>query len=905
MAVIRQRRQVSTRGIGVVRANTGAAQQAQDLSRLADNMIESSFIQLKKQATEAGKELAEAASAADLRAIDPLTGEPKAFKIPEGYGTAATEAYNTVVKKRFASQIESDFKTKAAELAQQYQFDPDGVEKFENSFSAFADGYRSTGVVDPEVSNLVTDISSTLLASNKISLMQTRMEQEREVQIADALSSNESDINQLSSLYREGLDTKELEAEIATNIKAQQDAGLISRNQANEFSKAQSLAKATGIARKIQNGLLNLDGVDPTIVNDVYNAIRYNEQNLEDIPQEFHDDIKRIQNIGDKEGEFGFDQIASQLGSAFDAIKSDINQELILKKQKEADEKQADAVSTALEAQEVLNNLSGQRNDIVNESMSLIKSGDIDSAFAKLNEFKTGLESRKNKDGVQIIAQGTINNNVDAMRQAMIESVISNATTKDGKVVDSVEYNAFKGYLNSQGAITSEELTPEMKAMADKILSHADMSKDSATITSQSNEMLRQLANNEESKKLSKAQTESFERISNGTGSSSNSNDTDNVGSIIDQGEGEAWYVNPDNIATVRTWGETITKTNAFPTGLKNLAIRVAEGRANPEEMAAFFTYYPIFSKVRNPAILGGEPVNMFTDGVLTEDQDTTVQLAINAARFAEGGVAELPKILSVARETLSDDTKYKQRQSEVLGPDTTAADIVNEIVGENVNAFNDLIHNARYGVALGTSEKELKEVMQNVYDNYYQPTMGIVIEAGEVEVSRNSFNVMFRNDATRSRVIDIINTQIAGAQGNRDFQIMEGEILKRDEQGRVVRGTGATVASVFGTPTQDKVEVEQINRLYLQPLPFAGKSGEDVNYLLVRKTGQGKFEPFINDKNELMTFSSATLQQEADAQLKEEAILTSIAKRQSRESFQRKLEKAVEVVSPTSLLVK
>ena len=84
MAVIRQRRQNIASNIGVIRADTGATQSWAKVGELADTFIENSFNDLKRIAKEKGIETAQAASAADLRVIDPVTGDIKAFAIPDG-----------------------------------------------------------------------------------------------------------------------------------------------------------------------------------------------------------------------------------------------------------------------------------------------------------------------------------------------------------------------------------------------------------------------------------------------------------------------------------------------------------------------------------------------------------------------------------------------------------------------------------------------------------------------------------------------------------------------------------------------------------------------------------------------------------------------------------------------------
>ena len=137
MAVIRQQRQNVARNIGVIRADTGEAATWRSVGQLADNMIQDTFSELKRQAKQRGIETAQAASAADLRAIDPITGNIRAFNIPDNFGTVAQEAYKSVIEDRYIAQTEQDFKTKAREFALLHRYDNDGPALFETKFGQF------------------------------------------------------------------------------------------------------------------------------------------------------------------------------------------------------------------------------------------------------------------------------------------------------------------------------------------------------------------------------------------------------------------------------------------------------------------------------------------------------------------------------------------------------------------------------------------------------------------------------------------------------------------------------------------------------------------------------------------------------------------------------------------------
>jgi len=126
MAVIRQQRQNITKPIGVIRSDTGLSEQWASVGRLADTMIESSFNELKREAREKGVETAQAASAANIRTIDPITGEPEAFNIPSGFGVEARTAYQDIIERRYVSQTEQDFEAEAQRLAILHQNDANG-----------------------------------------------------------------------------------------------------------------------------------------------------------------------------------------------------------------------------------------------------------------------------------------------------------------------------------------------------------------------------------------------------------------------------------------------------------------------------------------------------------------------------------------------------------------------------------------------------------------------------------------------------------------------------------------------------------------------------------------------------------------------------------------------------------
>lgn len=892
MAVIRQKRQATSRGIGVVRANTGSAQMWQSVSGLADNLIEDSFNKLKTEAVKKGKSVAEAVSAEKLATIDPVTGKPEAFEVPQGFGTAAQEAYDAVVKNRFSFQVEQDLKLKAAELAVGLENDPDSVEKFEEAFSAFVDGYGGSANVDPSVGNLVTDISTGLLASNKLNLMQKRMVKQREAIIEDFGLSIDSATSDLLAMTRDGIgDPASSEKKILENIQSHLDSQYITEKQAQEARRSVSVAKAGGVIRRIQRKLESEPSLNAVAINEIGNAILQNRQDISSLPESIQDDVREIQAIGNAKDGTSLEQISAIIAPTIDTVRSEVSAKNTLARQEETDKQRENALTSANEKYNALSDTTTLKRNYLDDAIGKIQSGNYSGVSTDLNELRDELISKKATDGSPLYEVGTVNNLISNMRQGLIDELITTGSLgDDGSFVSAETFSQFSEYVSTDGRSSKENLSEKQIAIADSIIEVKDESADNPTISSQIGERGRKIVANDQSNQLTKSQEDSIGRISGGRAKSSNRTDTDNIGQSIDGGLGVEWYTNPQNLNDMDAWKGQVLKSNAFPSGLVDLGTAVISGRGSNQQVDSFIQYYTAFARVQNRDNPAGEPINMWANGVFDDKEVAMMETAINAARFAENPAEEFARILSVSRSVMSDGAEYKNIERTNLGKNAmgkfvTVTDVLEDIVGDDYHIIGELEDAARYAVAGGSDRKKLTETMTNIYNNYYAKTDGVVIGTrGKVTRSRNSLPAMIPDALVRDRVVHNLNKMLKDT-------VVDNVFIKSQPFEPRVDDTATMSAEdmrLAGEPT----------RLYLQPLPFAGKKGESVDYVLVEETTSGMFEPYMDSLNGMIIVNSLEMESQAVEEIGQKAIEDSIAQTEVNKNRDKVLKNLLRVIN-------
>lgn len=117
MPVIRERTQVFNQPVGVRRVSSGSEELWRTISSTASEISEVQFRKAAADAEKTGQKKGLAASSTNIATIDPETGEPVAYAAPEGYGSIAASAYQSMIDRRFNDSVEAEIKAKGAELS--------------------------------------------------------------------------------------------------------------------------------------------------------------------------------------------------------------------------------------------------------------------------------------------------------------------------------------------------------------------------------------------------------------------------------------------------------------------------------------------------------------------------------------------------------------------------------------------------------------------------------------------------------------------------------------------------------------------------------------------------------------------------------------------------------------------
>lgn len=174
MAVIREKFQFRNQKIGVTRVDTGEEQLWNTVSRAADTLTAQAFQRAEIKAKETGAELAEQKSKLALRTIDPETGKPVAYQMPESFGTVAQQAFEKTLDTRYIRSVEQEIRDKGNELYLKYFNDPQGPEKYSLDMEDYVG--QMTKNANFRFQNMVRDTGAAYIASTKLNLLTKRQE---------------------------------------------------------------------------------------------------------------------------------------------------------------------------------------------------------------------------------------------------------------------------------------------------------------------------------------------------------------------------------------------------------------------------------------------------------------------------------------------------------------------------------------------------------------------------------------------------------------------------------------------------------------------------------------------------------------------------------------------------------
>lgn len=259
MAIIRERRQFSAGPIGVVRASSAGEIVGQGISNFAGTVGGIMYQEAAKKAKKVGAETALGAEREDIITIDPSTGKPVAYEVPDTFGAIAADAYQNVVLDRFQSSINEEIKLKAKELASKYE-DP-------QTFSAMLGDYVSAmaGSSEGMFEEYITNTGESYRRSTEANLVAAKVAKERAAAAQSVLTNNNQANEQAYDLGAAG-DIEGVIALIDGRTQRTVDAINAGLLKAGSDTAARDRISASAIAGSLQGILEGASGLQSASV---------------------------------------------------------------------------------------------------------------------------------------------------------------------------------------------------------------------------------------------------------------------------------------------------------------------------------------------------------------------------------------------------------------------------------------------------------------------------------------------------------------------------------------------------------------------------------------------------------------------------------------------------------------
>lgn len=847
MAVIRQRRQNIARQIGVIRADTGEQAAWRSVGEFADTIIESSFNELKRAAKKEGVETAQAASAASLRAIDPKTGMPSAFQIPENFGIAAQEAYEDVIERRYVSQTEQDFKQKASELAIKYEFDPDGVAKFTSEFGTYIESTSKNAL--PKFANIIQNVGQTLLASNKLALTRDAAIRERQSlidQLDFDVQNDAQNISALSSLTTPQ-NTTDIQAasdiELLYNnrietINEAVDNNLINSITAKRHKKNLDIALFQGTASRIIRKLGANEDTSSVTVNQIRNVIQRSGNGIDNLPKNVQEDVMFLVQHP------AFLDLQNQLQQDLSAFQVNLSNAEQAERLRLNEEEREEAENERLVAEENRYNAT----DFIEESQSEIQTqlfaNDFVAAKKSYDKFERELRDKYLDQGLSL---DSINSRLKSTRNQMIRIMAKDAND----IANTAEMVDFANYIEEGGTVETQ-LSPQLKTIADNILSILKPD-DFVSINNINQGYVSQKRSNDNANQESQSTIEHQNKIDSGLGTSTNSKQTKIIHSGLSFMFGfdelnYTWYTSDEGFSQINQWSSIVKRTNVVPEPLINAVNNLISGQQMPQDPRRVLDIYATFANVRT--VDGEDSINMWQDVISFEDR-SLLEAAIYASALLPEGQVNIPDIISEIRDFRSNEPEMRRRTKNILGnqsiSDFTEALVLDDpYLGAdkaNPNVISEIQPLVEYFVAANMDKKKIKENVKRIYEQHYPETDGIVIDPSfgpNIYRSAQSLRAAFPNKRNRSIALTILNEELSKAGlGEYAFRTSYTDDAYEDFK----------ISYKYAEETPiDKAERKTIGkkRAYLLPRKMSGTAAENIQYMVMYQDDMGMLQPLI-----------------------------------------------------------
>lgn len=844
MAVIKQQRQAFASNIGVVRADTGAAEMWRGVGKLADTIIEGSFQQMKVEAQQAGEDLARTTKLGSLRSINPETGEVESSLIsslvaPDSFGSVARQAYKNVIETRYVKQIEEDFKFKAAELALEYKDNPNAVALFSDDMADFIE--QSTKLTAPQFQQVVKDMGSSLLASNKINLMEAAMIRDKENLAVDFQNTFISDRTDLLKMFSSDDPIMQSDAgqnltRMLANVEDNMLADIISPDEAQKYRQSLFETHADGIVARIANFVDANEKYSAVDLNNVRDVIQRNGAGLDDLPKEIQAIVSEIIDM-EVVNEFSGDEPVD-VQRVFSQIQTHVEESLSAAQARVSARESAEAASQTeiQKIQKIIDKeikaqneagLEPARTAFERDAGSLIAAGEFGKAFAAFNEFDKTINSlSKAKMGDKGITQELINSTTRIARQRMLTSMIDKSTSG----MNSTDTENFMDYVNTFG--DQGELTGNIKTAADSIIKAMDLGVDRKELTRHGGMIAaarrRGEQKNAEATKLQKANT----RISTGRGSSTNTADTTVLDNVITGGD-EAFFLKPEAVAQRNIWGRTVMSSGVLPLSLQQLMVGSFEGKMyTPQQQQNLFVLYDQFSRV--PSTDGsGSVVNMWHNSKLTAEQNGFFEAISSIVKFR--GYEDLPQVMDDVRGMYQNKEALKIKTASMF-PDGLNKFMIEQTSdgadNPNPNIVNDMKPYIEYLIAGNAGKEDIEKLTKGFFKQLYPETNGLVIDPafGTVNRSRQALSAIFPNADDQQEVVSYLNESLKNK-------------FALDDKFFLLDFGGQKEGESFNAYQK---RISSSNRLRLMPLSGAGQVTDNTRFMVVQQRVDGSYAPLM-----------------------------------------------------------
>jgi hypothetical protein len=848
VAVIKQQRQAFASNIGVVRADTGAAEMWRGVGKLADTIIEGSFQQMKVEAQQTGEELGRTTKLGSLRSINPETGEVESSLIsslaaPDSFGSVARQAYKSVIETRYVKQIEEDFKFKAAELALEYKDNPNAVALFSDDMADFIE--QSTKLTAPQFQQVVKDMGSSLLASNKINLMEAAMLKDKENLSVDFQNTFISDQTDLLKMFSSDDPIMQNDAgqnltRMLANVEDNRLAGIITPEAAQRYRQSLFETHADGIVARIANLVDASDDYSAVDLNNVRDVIQRNGGGLTDLPEKMQAIVSEIIDM-EVVNEFSGDEPVD-IQRVFSEIQTHVEESLSSAQARVSARESAEAASqTEIQKTQKIKDkevkaqneagLEPMRTAFERDTGSFIAAGEFGKAFAAFDEFDKTINSlSKSKIGDKGITEELINSTTRIARQRMLTSMIDKSTSG----MDSTDTENFMDYVNTFG--DQGKLTGNIKAAADSIIKAMDLGVDRKELTRHGG-MIAAARRRGEQKNAEATKTQKANiRISTGRGSSTNTADSTVLDKVVTGGD-EAFFLKPEAVAQRNIWGRTVMSSGVLPLSLQQLMIGSFEGKMyTPQQQQNLFVLYDQFSRV--PSTDGSSSVvNMWHNSKLTAEQNGFFEAMTSIVKFR--GYEDLPQVMDDVRGMYQNKEALKIKTASMfpngLNNFMIEATTDDPMIGSDIpnpNIVNDMKPYIEYLIAGNAGKEDIVKLTRGFYKQLYPETKGMVIDPafGTVNRSRQALSAIFPNADDQQEVVSYLNASLRNkfAIDDKFFSLDSGGI----KDGESFNAYQARMKSR--------------NRLRLMPLTGAGQVTDNTRYMVVEQRVDGSYAPLM-----------------------------------------------------------